>query len=108
MVDLEGPRRMRSLPASLSAQQVEALLAAPNSDSWIDVRDRAMLETLYASGIRVSELTGLERSGVNLRQGIVRAVGKGDRERRVPVGDAAMAAREKRLCIRPQPKPQGE
>ncbi|HLS05111.1 MAG TPA: site-specific tyrosine recombinase XerD [Wenzhouxiangella sp.] len=108
MVDLEGPRRMRSLPASLSAQQVEALLAAPNSDSWIDVRDRAMLETLYATGIRVSELTGLERAGVNLRQGIVRVVGKGDRERLVPLGEAAIAAMEKWLCIRPQRKPQGE
>jgi len=108
MLDLEGPRRMRSLPASLSSRQVEALLAAPDGNSWIDVRDRAMLETLYASGIRVSELTGLERSGVNLRQGIVRVVGKGDRERLVPLGEAAIAAMEKWLRIWPQRKPQGE
>ncbi len=86
---LHHPKQGRSLPHSLSMAEVEALLAAPNVDTPIGLRDRAMLELLYACGLRISELIGLETVNVNLRQGVVRVLGKGSKERLVPMGEAA-------------------
>jgi len=85
-----APRRPRRLPKSISEKQVEALLAAPDVASDLGLRDRAMLETLYASGLRVSELVGLKRGQVSMDAGVVRVLGKGSKERLVPVGDEAI------------------
>lgn len=87
---LEAPRLGRPLPATLSEAQVEQLLAEPRCDDPIEMRDKAMLELLYASGLRVSELIGLEMPALNLRQGVVRVIGKGGKERLVPLGDQAV------------------
>lgn len=108
MLDLEGPRRSRSLPGTLTAREVEALLAAPSTDSGLDVRDRALLETFYATGMRVSELAGLTLSRLNLGQGVVRVLGKGGRERLVPLGEAASDAIQSWLAVRPKFRPQGK
>jgi integrase/recombinase XerD len=88
-VDL--PQLGRPLPKSLSEADVEALLAAPELDDPVGLRDRAMLEVLYACGLRVSELTGLTLEQVNLRQGVLRVFGKGSKERLVPMGEEAIA-----------------
>jgi integrase/recombinase XerD len=88
---IEPPRLGRPLPKGLTEREVEALLAAPDPAQPAGLRDRAMLEVLYATGLRVSELVGLRHDQVNLRQGVVRVVGKGDRERLVPLGDEAVA-----------------
>jgi integrase/recombinase XerD len=93
--NIESPRLGRSLPKSLSEPEVESLLAAPDTGSEAGLRDRAMLELLYATGMRVSELVGLRMDQVNLRQGVVRVIGKGDKERLVPVGEEAAAWLEK-------------
>ncbi|MDH5288006.1 MAG: site-specific tyrosine recombinase XerD [Betaproteobacteria bacterium] len=85
------PRRPRRLPKSLSEAQVEALLAAPDVAQALGLRDRAMLETLYATGLRVSELVGLKRVQVALDAGVVRVMGKGSKERLVPLGEEAVA-----------------
>ena len=87
---VNAPRRPRHLPKNLSEKQVEALLAAPEVDRDLGLRDRAMLETLYASGLRVSELVGLKRSQVAIDAGIVRVLGKGSKERLVPLGEEAV------------------
>ena len=88
---LESPRLPRSLPKSLSEAQVEALLAAPDEATPQGLRDRAMLETLYASGLRVSELVGLKVQQVSLEMGVVRVLGKGAKERLTPLGEEAVA-----------------
>lgn len=88
-LQVESPKRGRPLPKSLSEADVEALLNAPDVDDILGFRDRAMLEMLYSSGLRVSELVGLQLSQINLRQGVLRVVGKGDKERLVPLGDEA-------------------
>ena len=86
---LEAPKLGRSLPKALSESQVEALLAAPDIDDPAGLRDRAMLELMYATGLRVSELVSLPAAGLNLRQGVVRVTGKGSKERLVPLGEEA-------------------
>lgn len=86
---LESPRLARRLPGVLSETQVEELLAAPDVSSALGLRDRAMLELLYASGLRVSELVGLTLNRVNLTQSTVRVSGKGAKERLVPFGEEA-------------------
>jgi len=86
---IEAPRLGRSLPAALGEAEVEALLAAPAVDAPLGLRDRAMLEMLYATGLRVSELVGLPMTAVNLRQGVLRVVGKGSKTRLVPLGEEA-------------------
>ena len=86
---IEPPRIGRPLPATLTELEVEALLNAINVDDTLGCRDRAMLEVLYATGLRVSELVGLKLTQVNLRQGVVRVVGKGSKERLVPLGELA-------------------
>jgi len=88
-LQVESPKRGRPLPKSLTEAEVEALLQAPELDDALGFRDRAMLEMLYSSGLRVSELVGLQLSQINLRQGVIRVVGKGDKERLVPLGDEA-------------------
>jgi len=86
---LKGPRTGRHLPTTLSEIDVDALLAAPGGDTALARRDATMLEVLYATGLRVSELVGLSWSQVNLVVGVVRIVGKGNKERLVPLGDVA-------------------
>lgn len=108
MLDLEGPRRPRALPGTLTAAEVEALLSAPVGDHPLDCRDRAMLETLYATGMRVSELAGVNLARLNLGQGVIRVQGKGGRERLVPLGEAAADAIERWLRIRGELKPTGD
>lgn len=89
-VRIEAPRLGRSLPKSLTEAEVESLLDAPDTGSPLGLRDRAMLEILYATGLRVSELVGLEVNQVNTRQGVVRVTGKGNKERLVPLGEEAL------------------
>lgn len=86
---LEPPKLGRPLPKTLSEAQVDDLLAAPDLSIAIEQRDKAMMELLYASGLRVSELVGLEMPAINLRQGVVRVLGKGGKERLVPLGEQA-------------------
>lgn len=87
---IDAPRVGRSLPGSLSEEQVERLLEAPDTDQMLGLRDRAMLEVLYATGLRVTELITLELSQLNLQMGVVRIFGKGSKERLVPLGDVAV------------------
>ena len=86
---LDPPKLPRSLPKALAESQIEALLAAPDIDTPIGLRDRAMLELMYAAGLRVSELVQLPATAVNLRQGVLRVTGKGGKERLVPLGEEA-------------------
>lgn len=83
------PKVGRSLPKDLSEQDVDALIQAPNTDTALGLRDRAMLEVLYASGLRVSELLNLRLELINLNQGYLRVLGKGNKERLVPLGQQA-------------------
>lgn len=87
---IDGPRLGRTLPDTLSEQEVERLLQAPVTDQPRGLRDRAMIELLYATGLRVSELVGLTIGQLNAHQGVVRVVGKGNRERLVPLGEEAL------------------
>ncbi len=89
--DLDSPKLPRSLPKSLSEAEVEALLAAPDVSTAQGIRDRAMLETLYATGLRVSELVGLRTVQASLDMGVVRVLGKGSKERLTPLGEEACA-----------------
>ena len=84
------PKIGRSLPKSLSEEEVDALLNAPEVTDPLGNRDRTMLEVLYATGLRVSELVNLRASQVNLNQGVIRVVGKGNRERLIPLGEEAV------------------
>ncbi|MAR92099.1 MAG: site-specific tyrosine recombinase XerD [Pseudomonadales bacterium] len=88
---IDLPKLGKPLPKSLSEADVEALLAVPDTTDALGLRDKAMLELLYACGIRVSELVGLTTHDLNLRQGVVRLMGKGSKERLVPMGEEAMA-----------------
>jgi integrase/recombinase XerD len=87
---IDMPKVGRSLPRSLTEVEVESLLAAPAVSDPLGHRDRTMLEVLYATGLRVSELVSLKLSSVNLAQGVLRIVGKGDRERLIPLGEEAV------------------
>jgi integrase/recombinase XerD len=89
--NLESPKIRRSLPDYLRLEEVEKLLAQPDEKTPIGLRDRAMLEVLYSSGLRVSELTGLRVLDLDRTAGYVRCIGKGDKERVVPIGKKAMA-----------------
>lgn len=88
---VEGPRVGRALPHSLSETDVERLLRGPNVESATGLRDRSMLELLYATGLRVTELVRLNRAQINLRQGVVRVTGKGGKDRLVPIGEEGVA-----------------
>lgn len=96
-LQVDMPQLGRPLPKSLSEADVEALLAAPELDDPIGLRDRAMLEVLYACGLRVTELISLTLEQVNLRQGVLRVFGKGSKERLVPMGEEAIAWIERYL-----------
>ena len=87
---LASPKLPQRLPKDLSEAQVERLLASPAVDQPLELRDKAMLEVLYATGLRVSELVGLTMSDISLRQGVVRVIGKGNKERLVPLGEEAV------------------
>ncbi|MFT4257117.1 MAG: site-specific tyrosine recombinase XerD [Pseudoxanthomonas sp.] len=100
---LDPPKLPRSLPKALGEAQVDALLAAPDIATPNGLRDRAMLELMYAAGLRVSELVGLPATAVNLRQGVLRVTGKGSKERLVPLGEESQHWLERYLAqARPQ------
>ncbi|MGH8992290.1 MAG: site-specific tyrosine recombinase XerD [Acidimicrobiia bacterium] len=99
--DVAAPRVAQALPKALTEAEVEALLDAVVGDEPAALRDRAMLETLYATGVRVSELVGLDVGDLDLEEGYLRAFGKGSKERVVPVGRAARAALGAWLPARP-------
>lgn len=90
-LDVDSPKLGRPLPKSLSEEDVDRLLEAPDTELALEFRDRAMLEMLYACGLRVSELTGLQLVQVSLNQGVVRVFGKGSKERLVPMGEEALS-----------------
>ena len=87
---IDSPVLGRSLPSTLTEKQVDALLAAPDCRSKLGLRDRAMLELLYATGLRVSELVTISQTELSLNQGVIRVMGKGGKERLVPMGEEAM------------------
>lgn len=97
---VEAPKVWRLLPHILSEEEVERLLAAPDPHTWRGARDKAMLELLYATGLRVSELVNLRWCDVDLNAGFLRCVGKGGKERLVPVGAPACAALRAYLALR--------
>lgn len=97
---IDAPKLPRPLPKALSESEIEALLAAGQGDEPTDLMDRAILELMYATGLRASELAGLTMLDVNTRQGALRVVGKGGRERLIPIAHAALVALEDWLAIR--------
>ena len=88
--DIETPKKPKHLPNCLSEEEVEALLNAPDLESPSGIRDKAMLETMYSSGLRVSELLNLKKGQVNLTKGVITVFGKGAKERKVPLSDYAI------------------
>jgi integrase/recombinase XerD len=97
-INLESPKIRRSLPGYLRLEDVERLLQQPDQKTALGLRDRAMLEVLYSTGLRVSELVNLRVNDLDTKVGCVRCVGKGDKERLVPVGKKALAMVEKYLA----------
>lgn len=87
---LVSPKLPKNLPKDLTESQVDALLDSPNTQDVLEIRDKAMLELLYATGLRVSELVGLELNDMSLMQGVIRVIGKGNKERLVPLGEEAV------------------
>lgn len=87
---IESPRLGKPLPSSLTEDEVESLLAQPDIDLALGLRDRTMLEVLYATGLRVSELVGLTFEQLNMRQGLIRCIGKGNKERLIPLGEVSL------------------
>src|ERR1700733_13939857 len=101
--NLESPKIRSSLPTYLRVDEIDKLLQAPNLATPFGLRDRAMLEVLYSTGLRVSELLNLRISDIDMRMGCVRCIGKGDKERLVPIGRKAIEAVEQYLAVsRPQ------
>jgi len=96
-VELESPKLGRPLPKSLSEEDVESLMAAAEGEDPLGLRDRAMVEILYATGLRVSELVGLKLAQVDRNQGLIKILGKGNKERLVPLGEEARERVERYL-----------
>ena len=94
---IDAPKLGRSLPKTLTEKDVESLLMAPDTATLLGLRDRVLFEVLYATGLRVSELVGLQLTQVNLQQGVLRVTGKGNKERLVPLGEEAVSWLEKYL-----------
>ena len=88
---------LKSIPKSISEKEIEKLLDAPDEKTDIGLRDKTMIETLYSCGLRISELTNLELLNLNLRQGVIRVIGKGQKERLVPMGDQLISLLENYL-----------
>lgn len=102
-VTLQNPKIIKSLPKSLSESDVDALLSAPDLNDPVQFRDKAMLELLYATGLRVSELVGLSMQEINLQQGVVHITGKGNKTRLIPLGEEAIYWIERYLKeVRPE------
>ncbi|MBU1038387.1 MAG: site-specific tyrosine recombinase XerD [Candidatus Omnitrophica bacterium] len=100
---LESPKLVRPLPNVMGMQEVDKLLAAPDVREWIGIRDKAALELMYATGMRVSELVDLTMDGLNLDVGFIKCRGKGDKERIVPIGRTAKVAIERYIeKVRPK------
>lgn len=97
-VHIELPQLERTLPKVLSMKEVEQLLDSPKANDHFGLRDKAMLEVLYATGMRVSELIGLNLDDIHLSMGFIRCIGKGNKERIIPIGRAASEALEMYLC----------
>lgn len=97
------PKREKKVPFHLSIDEVTALVEAPREGDLLSLRDRAILETLYSCGIRVSELTGLDIGGIDLEEGLARVLGKGGKERIVPLGSKARTALAEYLVARNRP-----
>lgn len=104
---IDMPKLDKPLPKIISEEQIDDLLQAPDKNLDIGIRDIAMLETLYATGLRVSELVNLQISQLNLDPGVVRVIGKGGKERLVPLGEAAVDAIQHYLKVARQPLMQG-
>ena len=100
--NLETPKSWQSLPKVLSVEEVEMLLASPDVTTDSGVRDKAMLEILYATGLRVSEMVALKMSDVNLDLGFLMTMGKGSKERTVPLGQSAVNWTRRYLSVRPR------
>lgn len=94
---IDAPKLGRSLPKTLTEEDVESLLMAPDISTLLGLRDRVLFEVLYATGLRVSELVGLQLTQINLQQGVLRVTGKGNKERLVPLGEEAVNWLEKYL-----------
>lgn len=90
MQHIESPKKTQKLPQTLSLQEVEKLIATPDTTTTLGIRDRAILEVMYATGLRVSELIGLKIGDIHLEMGLLQTLGKGDKERIVPLGDYAI------------------
>ena len=103
-----APSYLSALPKDITEEQVDALLSAPDPNDPIELRDKAMLELLYATGLRVTELVSLTMENVSLRQGVVRVIGKGNKERLVPMGEDAIDWIEQFLQRRPPTVARGE
>ena len=100
---VDTPKIGRHLPAVLSEDEVSAIIDSVDTGSWNGLRDRAILEVLYGCGLRVSEVVGLKISNVYFKEGFVRIVGKGNKERLVPIGGMALDAVSDYLAVRPEP-----
>ena len=100
---VEMPKLGVYLPSVLSVQEVETIINSVDRSNWMGLRDKAILEVLYGCGLRVSEAVGLKISGIYLDEGFVRIIGKGNKERLVPLGEMACNAVREYLDVRPQP-----
>ena len=100
---IDSPKLGRYLPDVLSVEEVTAIIDSVDTGSWTGLRDKAILETLYGCGLRVSEAVGLKISGLYFTDGFIRIVGKGNKERIVPAGDMAVEALKNYLEVRPLP-----
>lgn len=97
MANVKPPKKANHLPAVLSIEEIDRLLAVPTADTPLGLRNRTLLEVMYATGLRVSELVNLKLSDLHLDLGLIQTIGKGDKERIIPIGDVAVAWFEKYL-----------